>query len=424
MSRKMGSPVRVLVAQLGARNHYLTPIALARHSILERLYTDLYVPPSVGSRVVGRFAGLVRLASVRRLCQRSAPSIPPNLVTSFPLFGLASLWRQRRAKTAAARIRAYLSSGRRFCELILRRGLGDADAIYAFSSAALELLEYGRASGRLGVLDYPTAPILLDHRLVAEQQQRYPDWSVVQPFDEALLEFAERQREECRAADRVIAISTFVRRAIADEGVPAEKVAVIPLALASAPAAAPARGRSGRLRILFVGHESVRKGLPDLVEAIRVLGSSRIEARAIGASDLTPSGLRRAGQAVEVVGGVPRGEMIQHYAWADVFVFPSVCDTFGMVILEAMSAGLPVIATDHCAGPDVIREGVDGFLVPIHSPEAIAQKLELLARDRGLRDEMGNNARERAGEFNAERYAENLAGALRAAAMGQHVSSG
>ena len=75
---------------------------------------------------------------------------------------------------------------------------------------------------------------------------------------------------------------------------------------------------------------------------------------------------------------LPHAEVLAEMERQDVLVFPSLFEGFGLVILEAMSRGLPVITTAHTAGPDVIEDGRDGYLVPIRSAAAIAEKLELL----------------------------------------------
>jgi glycosyltransferase involved in cell wall biosynthesis len=75
-----------------------------------------------------------------------------------------------------------------------------------------------------------------------------------------------------------------------------------------------------------------------------------------------------------------------------------------------MACGVPVITTPNCGS--VVRDGVDGFIVPIRDATAIADKVELLLADRALREHMGRSARERAREFTWERYGERLLGAL------------
>ena len=100
--------------------------------------------------------------------------------------------------------------------------------------------------------------------------------------------------------------------------------------------------------------------------------------------------------------------MGEQYAWADVLVLPSVSDTFALVILEAMSAGVPVITTPNTGGPDVICDGEDGFIVPIRSPEMIAERLELLGKDRDLLACVSTAASRRAVDFAGDNYATNL----------------
>src|SRR5207244_8367300 len=80
----------------------------------------------------------------------------------------------------------------------------------------------------------------------------------------------------------------------------------------------------------------------------------------------------------------------------DVLLLPSLFEGFGLAITEAMSQGMPVITTAHTAGPDMIDDGVDGFIVPLRSAGAIAEKLELLARDRERLHAMKISAREKA----------------------------
>lgn len=94
---------------------------------------------------------------------------------------------------------------------------------------------------------------------------------------------------------------------------------------------------------------------------------------------------------------------------SDVFVFPSLFEGFGLVILEAMAQGLPVITTPHTAGPDLIADGVDGFIVPIRDAPAIAARLDSLHRDRDRLAAMGAAARAKAFSFTWTAYEDGLA---------------
>lgn len=85
------------------------------------------------------------------------------------------------------------------------------------------------------------------------------------------------------------------------------------------------------------------------------------------------------------------GKMRESY----VVIVPSRQDSFPYVVLEAMAAGTPVIASRVGGIPEAIRDGVDGFLVPPDDPEALAEKIKTLYTDPGLREQMGKNARQR-----------------------------
>ena len=100
---------------------------------------------------------------------------------------------------------------------------------------------------------------------------------------------------------------------------------------------------------------------------------------------------------------LPRPEIADVYRHADVFVFPSLIEGLGLVVLEAMASGLPVITTPNGPG-EVVRDGVDGFVVPIRDVAAIVDKLEYLRTHPEERRRMGRNARERALSFTWARY--------------------
>ena len=96
----------------------------------------------------------------------------------------------------------------------------------------------------------------------------------------------------------------------------------------------------------------------------------------------------------------------------DVLVFPSLFEGFGLVMLEAMSRGLPVIATAHTAAPDVLTDGEDGFIVPIRSADAIVERLEQLIRDRPRLAAMKRAAREKAATLSWESYRRGIVDAV------------
>lgn len=116
------------------------------------------------------------------------------------------------------------------------------------------------------------------------------------------------------------------------------------------------------------------------------------------------------GSDVEFTGPVPRTRVIDHYAWADVFFLPSLCEGSATATYEALTAGRPVVCTPNCGS--VIRDGVEGSVVPVRDVNTMMDRLDQLAADPALRERMASAARLRAIEMNYEAYARNLLAAI------------
>jgi len=105
---------------------------------------------------------------------------------------------------------------------------------------------------------------------------------------------------------------------------------------------------------------------------------------------------------------VPKVELLRYYSNASVFVLPSVADAQPLVVLEAMACGLPVIVTENCGSTDFVRDGIDGFVIPIRDVEALKDRLLFLYKDEAKRRQMGDQARTRVQEFTWEQYGRRL----------------
>jgi len=151
------------------------------------------------------------------------------------------------------------------------------------------------------------------------------------------------------------------------------------------------------------------KGAPYVLAAARSL-KGKAEFRMAGALDVTTYARELLTAHVSLLGVVPRSEIHQQFAWADVFLLPSICEGSATVCYEALSFGLPVITTPNAGS--VVRDGIDGFVVPIRNTESIIDKLERLDSDRDLLAFMSCNASQRSGEFTVERYGERLLSSL------------
>jgi glycosyltransferase involved in cell wall biosynthesis len=116
-----------------------------------------------------------------------------------------------------------------------------------------------------------------------------------------------------------------------------------------------------------------------------------------------------ADERIIIKGLVPHSDLPAVYAGADVFVFPTINDGFGLVVLEAMASGLPVIVTTNCCATDVVVDGENGFVVGIRDPSAIRDRIEVLLEDPIKRRHLGTKARETVlANFTMEHYEKRL----------------
>lgn len=399
---------KLLVAQLGARRHYAVPRMLHAHERLDRLCTDVCAVKGF-PRLLGWLPKALQPAPVKRLLGRTPDGIPAGRIRAFNDLGFEYARRRMGAATPTEATAAHLWAGRNFCERILERGLGNADGVYTFNSAGLELLAHGRRSGLRTVMEQTIAPMQIEIELLREEHERFPDWQEPMPANGVAAEFIAREKAEWAESDLILCGSEFVRDGIAQCGGPAERCTVVPYGVDGL-FRPPERSRlPGPLRVLIAGEIGLRKGSPHVLAAARLLGS-RAQFRMVGSISVRPATLGELKAHLEVKGPVMRSAMLDEYAWADVFLLPSLCEGSAAVTYEALACGLPVVTTPNTGS--IVRDGQDGFIVPVRNPEAIASRLEAFAAKPDLVRAFSSSARERSQEGTLEAYARRLNAAL------------
>jgi alpha-maltose-1-phosphate synthase len=379
--------------------------ALERAGCLATFYTTLAVPRIGVQHCVAKLR--------RELSRRAFAEVPPPKIVSSPLRELVRLAAGRLRLHALTRHEfgwasvdaVYHALDRRLAR-DLRASRITAATVYAYEDGALESFKAARRLGMRRVYHLPIPYWRLLQGLLAEERDRRPDWA---PTLVGLADSPAKHRRkdlELAEADCVVVASRFTRRSLASCPEPPRRIEVVPYgappAVARARVAAHERNRP--LRALFVGHLSQRKGLADLHEAMASV-------RGLVALTLVGPRVTVDCPAVDRVIGahrwlppVPHARLLELMAEHDVLVFPSIVEGFGLVITEALSRGLPVITTPHTGAPDLMTDGRDGFIVPVRSPDAIADRLTRLAEDRDLLAAMSEAALATARRNPWERY--------------------
>ncbi len=258
------------------------------------------------------------------------------------------------------------------------------NAVYSYEDSALDTFKEARELGLHRVYDLPISYWETGRRLMEEETQRLPEWggALGGGMSDSPAKL-ERKVEELKLADLVVVPSRFVADSLPSWA--ADKVSVLS-PFGSPPssgnwsraAADPARP----LRVMFAGSMGQRKGLADLLKAMTLLGGENIELVVMG-GPLKPLDFYRsqyAGFTYEK--GRPHAEVLELMRSCDVFCLPSLYEGRALVMQEAMSQGLPLVITKNTGGEDLVVEGRTGFLVPIRSPEKIAEKLAWFNQNR------------------------------------------
>jgi alpha-maltose-1-phosphate synthase len=279
-------------------------------------------------------------------------------------------------------------------------------AVYAYDGGALETFRAAKKIGIKCIYEHPIVHWRKVKELQLEEVKRHPEWrSTLLALHDSEEKLA-RKDEEIALADFIITASEFSRASLALAPKLNSAITVIPY---GAPAIAQKQISSlgGRLRALFVGALSQAKGISYLLEAATRL-QSKVELTLIGHRISADVPDRQLLDRHRWIRSLSHDELLAEMARHDVLILPSLHEGFGLVILEAMAQGAPVITTNHTAGRDIIEDGVDGFIIPIRSAEAIADKLELLARDRERLMSMKAAAKRKAQSRGWESYRERL----------------
>ena len=266
--------------------------------------------------------------------------------------------------------------------------------VFAHSYSALGVFKYAKSRGWTTVLGQ-IDPGEEHYRIVRRLGDEWPEYG--EPPAAPPPAYFQAWREECELADWIVVNSEWGREALERDGIPGRKLRVIPLAyepeagLGGYQREYPAAFTAVRpLRVLFVGHGAVAKGLPALLGAVERLDDLPLQLSVVGqASAQTPSRFLDH-RAISWLGQVPRSKVMDHCREADVLVFPSLSDGFGMVQAEAQALGLPVIASRFCG--QVVQDGVNGILLPEVTPRAIAAALRQVASQPGLLAEFARHA--------------------------------
>lgn len=370
-----------LCVQAGHRELYGIPRALHRVNALERLITDLWAAPgSLMARVAGTPWG-------RRVSDRYNSELPGAKIRDFSLRTLAWEAGSRVGRKPVGS--AVLLRNRWWGELVAAK-LEDyvthrTRTVFSYCYEARPVFRAARLLDLKPVLGQIDPGPEEDRKVASLVRQWSRYRTSFQPGSEL---YYAHWREECLLARHVVVNSEWSRDALVKVGVEPDKIRIVPLVYTPPQESIGWRKEypdtfthARPLRVLFLGQCILRKGIAETIEAAQRLADRPVEFTLVGNTDIEGLETHFSGARINYHPRVSRAECHRFYREADVFLFPTHSDGFGLTQLEAQAWRLPVIASRFCA--KVVEPGRTGWVLP----EVTAGSIEQV-----LREILGNPA--------------------------------
>lgn len=368
-----------ICCQLGAREHFSIPRALHQSGQLLSLITDAWVSPqSLVAALPHPTFKSFRERFHRDLSTAKVHAFTPSLVR-FEL--IQKLSRTGEWQRILERNRWFQHHGVNQLQEIAKKNQSFTELnkplpiLFAYSYAALDLLRFAKDQGWntvLGQID----PGFTEERIVQKEYDRNSNYA--SSWQPAPPQYWENWQQECELADQIIVNSTWSAQGLHLAGIPPEKTRIIPLAYEIPTSSSnfervyPSAFTPDRpLRVLFLGQIILRKGIIHLLQAAEKLQDQPIEFWLVGSQGIAISQFNLP--KLRWLGAVPRSEVSYYYQNADVFLFPTFSDGFGLTQLESQAWKLPLIVSKYCG--EVVKDRVNGFVLSEVNKNTIIEAL-------------------------------------------------
>ncbi len=343
------------------------------------------------------------------LRKRHFPGVPAEKISHAPaLFALERTLRNRFPGIAEQLIQQF---DRRVADQLQRQS---PDLVIGYENCNLETFKKARRLGKTTVLDLAQ----IHHEDILD----YARWFMPAPalHREATV-VNPRKAEALGYTDYILTLSDFAAESMLRHGWPADRLFTVRLGIDLQRFRCKTFKPTGeRLRLLFVGTMTLRKGLGVLMEAIGLLPPDRISLTLIGPMADAAGLLKKHEDRFRYLPFLHHEALAEHYREADLFVFPSLLDSWAQTVLEAMACGTPAIVTELTGAKDAVQQG-GGWVIPANAPEALAAAiLHCLENPQQLRA-AGEAAHRIAQGYTREQYSTGLKRALRDIANRENI---
>jgi glycosyltransferase involved in cell wall biosynthesis len=288
-----------------------------------------------------------------------------------------------------------------------RLGKGRIGAVYAYEYSALEAFQEAKRRGVATILDLPSLHSRAFEELQRREKARFPELIETDElyFRRKFERRQSRRDAEAAIADVIITNSSVTKASHVRFGVDSEKIFVVSLGSPPAASIITQPNLQTPLSVIWAGKFGIGKAGHLFVEAWKSFyKGGGAHADIYGAVALPDRFWNPAPAGMVFHGSVPRPVLFEAFSRADVLIFPTLSDGFGMVVTEAFAQGVPVITTDQAGASDLVRHGVNGLIIPTGDVEAIKNALMWCLDNREQLAEMRHGALETAKAWQWSNY--------------------
>jgi len=381
------------VVAAGARDSYQLPIALHEADLLRAFLTDFYAP--LDCRAAGFVCSLLPRTLADKFKRRYSSELPSRLVTSRPGVFL-------KTRNHAQWMEYNQMLGERAGEVAANYGCG----IVSYAHVATGAFE--KAAGLPKVL-VQMQPHPASVRNTLREDELLPDLQEGETTNELRWPQSvfDTLCHEPQLADRSIVASNYTRRTLMAGGIDDESITVVPYGV-DLDFFTPGSPNMGAFRLLFVGQPVRQKGLHYLLEAWNRLKLPNAELHVVARSGRSNAVLSRYSDKFIFHEDLDWTSLREEYRRADLVCLPSLSEGFGLVTLESLACGTPVLASDAAGSSELLEQGQDGFVIPAADLPSLVVALESAYSDRPRLREMRAAARRKAERFPWSRFREGI----------------
>ena len=386
---------KVLLAHPGTQYSYQLAKQLDELGFLHEFWTPFTIPKK---GLLYKILNLLPNAIAKKFFNRVIENIEPKKIKT--MFGLEAKYSFKGRNGLTEKL--IHQRNRDFQLAIPEKSLQEADIIIGFDTSSFILAERAKQNGKVFILDQSIAHPKSKAKVFDQLNQLYPQFS--QELLPKQADLIKLEAKEHLFADYIITASSFTKKTLVENSVDERKIIINPYGVNASQFKIIDRPQNKKIRFLFLGTLTIRKGINVLLEIWEELAPETAELWIAGPADTKIIAAIPKLDSISYLGKIPHQQLQEVVGKCDVLIFPSFFEGFGLVVLEAMACGLPVITTEATVGPDVIEDGVDGELYHSFDRNTLKEKIISFIKSPEKAKKMGVKAHLKARQFSWEAY--------------------